>query len=51
MPYMVTCHNCGKEFDMNDVEIYWEEGPYVDCPHCGYLNDVRDLMKKRKEGE
>lgn len=46
---VVTCENCGSEFNTNDLNLVlaWEdynnEFPYWTCPDCEYNNFVYDL--------
>ena len=36
----IECGNCGCVFDpkIEDLDLYWMDGPYVDCPNCGSYN-------------
>ena len=45
---LLTCGNCGHDFEVNSDNIYWMDGPYADCPECGAYNHT-EIQRKEKD--
>lgn len=46
---MIVCHNCGKEFDLNEAPgaaIILPDGQFVGrCPYCGHEHEAKQKEK------